>query len=63
MKARNEDNVNQQLIDDVVKDLIEMKLKLRKKEGDTKGFVAGSKHWLKFKIWKVEQEWNKKQAD
>ena len=63
MKTRNEDNVNQRLIDDAVKNLIEMKLNQRKKEGDTKFFVAGSEHWLKFKIWKVEQEWNEKQAD
>ena len=43
------------MIDDVVEDLVKMELKQRDKEGDTEGFEAGSNHWLKFKIWQVEQ--------
>ena len=43
----------------MVKELIEMELKQRKKDGDTEGFEAGSEHWLKFNIWKVEQDWKK----
>ena len=31
----------------MVKELIEMELKQRKKDGDTEGFEAGSEHWLK----------------
>ena len=45
-KARNEETTNQWLIDDVVKELIEMELKQREKEGETEGFEAGSEHWL-----------------
>ena len=45
-KARNEDIVNKWLIDDAVEFLIEMELKNRKKEGDTKGFEEGSEYWL-----------------
>ena len=36
--TENEKKVNQWLIDDVVKDLIEMELDNRKKEGDEEGF-------------------------
>ena len=36
-KARNEEIANQWLIDDVVKELIEMELKQREREGDTEG--------------------------
>ena len=61
-KARNEEIANQLLIDDVVKELIEMELKQRKKKGDTEGFEAGMEHWLKFNIWKVEEEWKEKKA-
>ena len=43
----------------VIQPLIEMKLKQRKKDGDTEGFEAGSEHWLKLNIWKVEQDWRK----
>ena len=48
--ARNEDIVNKWLIDDWVGDLIEMELKNRKKEGDTKGFEEGSEYWLNSKF-------------
>ena len=58
-KAKNEEIKKQLVIDDVVKELIEMELKQRKKDGDTEGFEAGSEHWLKFNIWKVEQDWRK----
>ena len=61
--TENEKKVNQWLIDDVVKDLVEMELNQRKKEGDEEGFEEGSLHWLKFKIWKVEQEWKEEQAE
>ena len=47
-KVRNEEIANQWLIDDVVKELIEMGLKQIEKEVDTEGFEAGSEHWLKF---------------
>ena len=43
-KARNEDIVNKWLIDDAVEFLIEMELKNRKKEGDTKGFEEMSEY-------------------
>ena len=46
-QARNEEIANQWLIDDVVKELIEMELKQREKEVDTEGFEAGSEDWLK----------------
>ena len=46
-KVRNEEIANQWLIDDVVKELIEMELKQREKEVDTEGFEAGSEDWLK----------------
>ena len=46
-ETENERKVNQWLIDDAVKDLIEMELNQRKKEGDVEGFEAGSDHWLK----------------
>ena len=36
--TENEKKVNQWLIDDVVKDLVEMELNQRKKEGDEEGF-------------------------
>ena len=62
-KARNEDIVNKWLFYDAVEDLIEMELENRRKEGDTEGFEEGSEYWLKFKIWKLEQDWNEKQAD
>ena len=47
-QARNEEIANQWLIDDVVKELIEMGLKQIEKGVDTEGFEAGSEHWLKF---------------
>ena len=50
-------------MDKVVKELIEMELKQREQEGDTEGFEAGSEHWLKFKIWKVEQDWKKTKGE
>ena len=62
MKACNEDIVNQWLIDDALKDLIEMELKNRKQKGDTEGFEKGSEYWLKFKIGKIEQDWIEKGA-
>ena len=62
-KARDEETINQWVIDDVVKELIEMELKQREKEGDTEGFEAGSEHWLKFNIWKVEQDWKKTKGE
>ena len=34
----------------------------RKKNGDVEGFEADLNHWLKFKIWKVEREWEEEQA-
>ena len=49
-KARNEDIVNKWLIDDAVEFLIEMELKNRKKEGDTKGFEEMSEYWLNSKL-------------
>ena len=55
--------VNQWLIDDAVKDLIEIELKQREKEGVVEGFEAGSNHWLKFKIRKLEEEWKEEQAE
>ena len=61
--TENERKINQWLIDDVVKDLVEMELNHRKKEGYEEGFEAGSNHWLKFKIWKVEREWEEEQAE
>ena len=61
--TENEKKVNQWLIDDVVKDLVEMELNQRKKEGDEEGFKEGSLHWLKLKIWKVEQECKEEQAE
>ena len=39
------------MIDDVVEELVKIELKPRDKEGDTEGFEAVSKHWLKFRIW------------
>ena len=42
VKTGNEDIVNQWLIDDAVKDLIEMGLKKIKQETDTDGFEEGS---------------------
>ena len=60
--TENEKKVNRWLIDDVVKDLIEMELDNSKKEGVEEGFEEGSLHWLKFKIWKVEQDWKEEQA-
>ena len=49
-KAHNEDIVNKWLIDDAVEFLIEMELKNRKKEGDTKGFEEMSEYWLNSKF-------------
>ena len=40
-KTENEKRVNQWLIDDAVKDLIEMELKQREKEGDVEVFEVG----------------------
>ena len=54
-KARNEDIVNKWLIDDAVEFLIEMELKNRKKEGDTKGFEEMSEYWLNSKF----ENWNR----
>ena len=61
--TENERKVNQWLIDGVVKDLVEKELCQRKKEGDEEGFEACSIHWLKFKIWKVEQDWKEEHAE
>ena len=49
-KACNEKIVKKWLIDDAVGDLIEMELKNRKKEEDTKGFEEGSEYWLNSKF-------------
>ena len=46
-ETENERKVNQWLIDDAMKDIIEMELNQRKKEEDVEGFEAGSDHWLK----------------
>ena len=51
------------MIDDVVKELTEMELNQRKKEGDEEGFEKSSHHWLKFNIWKVEQELEAEKAE
>ena len=48
---------DQDMIDDVVEELAKMELSQREKKGDDEGFEQLSEHWLKFKIWKVEQEW------
>ena len=44
--TENERKVNQCLIDDVVKELVKMELSQREKEGEEKGFEAGSNHSL-----------------
>ena len=40
-----------------------MELKQREKEGDMEGFEAGLEHWLKFNIWKVDQDWKKTKGE
>ena len=47
------------VIDEAVKALVEMELIQRKKEGDLEGYEEGSEYWLKFNIWKTEQDWKK----
>ena len=47
------------IIDEAVKALVEMELIQRKKEGDLEGYEEGSEYWLKFNIWKTEQDWKK----
>ena len=44
-------------IEDVVEDMAKLEVNKREVKGDEKGFEQLSDHWLKFKIWKVEQEW------
>ena len=56
-KAKIEED--QMVIDEAVKALVEMELKQRKKEGDLEGYEAGSEYWLKFNIWKTEQDCKK----
>ena len=34
-----------------------MELIQRKKEGNLEGYEEGSEYWLKFNIWKTEQDW------
>ena len=60
--AEKKKKKRRQLIDYVVKDLVEIELNQRKKEGDEEGFEEGSLCWLKFNIWKVEQEWKVEKA-
>ena len=50
---------DQMVIDEAFKELIEMELKQKKKEGDWEGYDEGSANWLKFNIWKTEQDWKK----
>ena len=47
----------------MVKDLVEMELDNRKKDGDEEGLEEGSLHWLKFKIWKLENDWKEELAE
>ena len=44
-------------IDEVVEQMAKMEIKQRKDEGDEESHEQLSNHWLKFKIWKVEEEW------
>ena len=44
------------VIDEAVKALVEMELIQRKKEGDLEGYEEGLEYWLKFNIWKTEQD-------
>ena len=53
-KAKIEED--QMVIDEAVKALVEMELIQRKKEGDLEGYEEGSEYWLKFNIWKTEQD-------
>ena len=48
---------DQAKIDEVVEQLAKMEIKERKDEGDKESHEQLSNHWLKFKIWKFEQEW------
>ena len=48
--TENERKVNQWLIDDAIKDLIEMELNQRKKERYVEGFELGLDPWQTFQI-------------
>ena len=56
-KAKIEED--QMSIDEAVKALVEMELIQRKKDRDLEGYEEGSEYWLKFNIWKTEQDWKK----
>ena len=47
---------DQMVIDEAVKALVEMELIQRKNGGDLEGYEEGSEYWLKFNIWKTEQD-------
>ena len=47
---------DQMVIDEAVKALVEMEFIQRKNEGDLEGYEEGSEYWLKFNIWKTEQD-------
>ena len=53
-KAKIEED--QMVINEAVKALVEMELIQRKKEGDFEGYEEGLEYWLKFNIWKTEQD-------
>ena len=56
-ETEDQKKIDQWMIDNVVEELEKMELSQREKEGDDEGFEHMSDHWLKFTIWKVEQEW------
>ena len=56
-KAKIEED--QMVIDEAVKALVEMELIQRKNGGDLEGYEEGSEYWLKFNIWKTEQDLKK----
>ena len=47
---------DQMVIDEAVKALVEMEFIQRKNEGDLEGYEEGLEYWLKFNIWKMEQD-------
>ena len=47
---------DQMVIDEAVKALVEMEFIQRKNEWDLEGYEEGSEYWLKFNIWKTEQD-------